>query len=295
MKRSILSVCMLILLCLLSCDINALSDLLNEVREKVLDESKDNKDLNHEQGNQEQKNDVIDGLKEEVDIQQDMGVRPVNLGFEVFKQVNPYYDQREIEIKEEDLIPNTESEKEADKAIKVVENTLKNSEFSLLMESAHTLKNEYEQMKTDLYYVTKKIQDEIGLLRGTGFSRNKEKRRNLNRLQGCLRGEIFNSEGLMNKIDIAIGELESAKYFFEKSQETLRKSITERLRNKLRSYRWSRRGNIDLLAKNAQSEAENVLRLLESSSGKIGEAMGIKKEIEELINEAKSVLGNLAI
>ncbi|UPA19049.1 P12 family lipoprotein [Borrelia puertoricensis] len=290
MKRSILSVCILALLCLLSCDINALNDLLSEVREKFLDESKDNKYLNHEQGNQEQKEVVIDLLEEGVDIQQDMGVRPVNAEFEVFRQEYPYYSQEEIEIKEEDLTPSTESEKEADKAIKGVENTLKNSGFPLLM-SAYNLKNEYEQMRTELYYVTKRIQDEIGLLRGTGF---KGKRQNLNRLQGCLRGEIFNSEDLMNKIDIAIGELESAKYFFEEAQKTLKEAITERLRSKKRRSYSSRGSNSDFLTRKARSDAENVSSLLESSSSRIGEAMGIKKEIEEVINEAKSVLGSLS-
>ncbi|AMR76172.1 P12 family lipoprotein [Borrelia hermsii] len=293
MKRSILSVCILTLLCLLSCDINALDDLLNEVRGNFLDESKDNKDSNHKQENQKQKKDVIDGLEEKVEIQQDMEVKPVNSGFEVSQQVYSYYIQEEIEIKEEDLTPSTEYEKEADKAIKEVKNALKNSGFSLLMESSYSLRNEYEQMNTDLYYVTKKIQDEIGLL-GTDFRKNKEKRQDLNRLQGYLRGEIFNSEGLMNKIDIAIQDIGSAEFFFNKSQETLREAITERLRNKRRSYRWSRRGNSDFLARDSQRYASNVLSLLESFSFNIGEARGRKKEIGGIINEAKAVLGNLS-
>ncbi|UPA14143.1 P12 family lipoprotein [Borrelia turicatae] len=305
MKRSILSVCMLTLLCLLSCDINALNELLDKAREKFLDESKDNKDLNHEQENQEQKEVVIDGFEEEVEIQQDMEVKPVNNAIPVFKypqqggssnypqQVYPYYVQEEvIKIEEKDLVPSTEYEKDADKAIKGVENALKNSGFSLLMESAYSLRNEYEQMKTELYYVTKKIQDEIGLL-GINFRKNKEKRQDLNRLQGYLRGESFNSEGLMNKIDIAIGELESAKYFFGEAEKTLKEAITERLRNKKRRSYLSRKGKSDFLAQKSRSDAENVLSLLESSSSNIGEARGRKKEIEKLIEEAKSYLSNL--
>ncbi|WP_247067689.1 hypothetical protein [Borrelia puertoricensis] len=112
MKRNILAVCMLALLCLLSCDVNVLNDLLNEVRKKVLDESKDNKDLKHEQKNQEQKEVVIDDFEKGVEMQQDMEVKPVNLGFAVSKQEYPYYVQEEvIKIEEKDLIPSTNEEK----------------------------------------------------------------------------------------------------------------------------------------------------------------------------------------
>ncbi|UPA11355.1 P12 family lipoprotein (plasmid) [Borrelia parkeri] len=293
MKRSILAVCILTLLCLLSCDINVLNDLLNEVKEKFLDESKDNKDLNHKQENQEQKEVVIDGLKEEVEIQQDMEVKPVNAEFAVSQQFYPYYVQEEIEIKEEDLIPSTEYEKDADKAIKGVENALKNSGFPLLMESAHELKDKYELVRVDFHNIMERIQNERESL-SKSYRENKEKIQDLNRLQGCLRGEIFNSEGLMNKIDIAIGELESAKYFFEEAEKTLKKAITERLRKKKRRSYLSRGVNSDFLAQKSRSEAENVLSLLESSSSNIGEAIGIKKEIEKVIKEAKSVLENLS-
>ncbi|WAZ85697.1 hypothetical protein [Borrelia miyamotoi] len=40
MNKSILAVCMLILLSLLSCDINAFNEMLNKAREKYIKESK---------------------------------------------------------------------------------------------------------------------------------------------------------------------------------------------------------------------------------------------------------------
>ncbi|WP_404801595.1 P12 family lipoprotein [Borrelia duttonii] len=80
------------------------------------------------------------------------------------------------------------------------------------------------------------------------------------------------------------------KYFFEKSQKTLKEAITERLKNKHRSS-WERKRNIDAIARRSRSEAESSLKQLESASSKIGEVMGRKKDIEELIENAKSVLG----
>nr|WP_242423330.1 P12 family lipoprotein [Borreliella bissettiae] len=50
--------------------------------------------------------------------------------------------------------------------------------------------------------------------------------------------------------------------------------------------------NSNLLAKKARNEAESTLRQLETSSIAIGQIMGRKKEVEELIQEAKSVLAN---
>ncbi|AHH04478.1 Putative cytosolic protein, partial (plasmid) [Borrelia nietonii YOR] len=60
MKRSILSVCMLTLLCLLSCDINALNELLDKSRENFVEENKKLKDLKSIKGNQEIKEEQVD-------------------------------------------------------------------------------------------------------------------------------------------------------------------------------------------------------------------------------------------
>ncbi|UPA12880.1 hypothetical protein [Borrelia venezuelensis] len=60
MKRSILSVCMLTLLCLLSCDINALNELLDKSREKFVEENKKLKDLKSKEESQEIKEEQVD-------------------------------------------------------------------------------------------------------------------------------------------------------------------------------------------------------------------------------------------
>ncbi|WP_025407239.1 P12 family lipoprotein [Borrelia hermsii] len=163
MKKSILAVCMFILLCLLSCDINALNDLLGKVGEKFLDENKNDKD--HRQGNQEEKEqeDVISNVKER-EIQQDIEVEPVapvNAGISVSQQGYPYYIQEEkIEIKEEDLIPSTKAEKDADRAIENIKSAINGSKFDQLIEESHKLQSEFKQLEFDFYDIMGKIQSE---------------------------------------------------------------------------------------------------------------------------------------
>ncbi|UPA14079.1 P12 family lipoprotein [Borrelia turicatae] len=290
MKRSILAVCMLTLLCLLSCDVDALNDLLNEVKEKFLDESKDNKDLNHKQENQEQKEVVIDDFEEEVEIQQDMEVKPVNAGFVVPQQVYPYYLQQEIVIDEKDLVPSTDEEKKAQAEIDKVKRALKDSKFDQLIEDAFKLKSEYELLESSFYNILSKLQNK----RGSYPRDNKTKRQQLIQLCNQLNDQRSQIDMLRIKVDNGLDERRSAEFFFNKSQETLREAITERLRKNKRRYYSSRRGNSDFLARDSQRYAENVSSLLESSSSNIGEVIGRKKEIEGLIKDAKSVLENLS-
>ncbi len=62
------------------------------------------------------------------------------------------------ETKKENLIPSTNEEKEADEAIKYLEeNILKNSKFSELIREVRVLKDEYALIKADLYDVIGKI------------------------------------------------------------------------------------------------------------------------------------------
>ncbi|WP_029358733.1 P12 family lipoprotein [Borreliella garinii] len=89
-------------------------------------------------------------------------------------------------------------------------------------------------------------------------------------------------------MDLTKGYLHT-KYFFEQAQKTLKEAITERLKNKHKRC-WSRKIDSNFLAKQAQNEAENALNQLETSSIKIVEVMGRKKEIEKLIQETTSVL-----
>ncbi|WP_330730384.1 P12 family lipoprotein [Borrelia turicatae] len=300
MKRSILSVCMLTLLCLLSCDVDALNDLLNEVKEKFLDESKDNKDLNHKQENQEQKEVVIDGFEEEVEIQQDMEVKPVNAGFAVSQQVYSYYVQKEvIKIEEKDLVPSTEYEKEAAKAIKNVEGVIKDFGFPQLVKNARELKSEYEQLSADLHDILLKVQNKLQEKRNflKVNHRGNDNRIKIQRQIHCLnkfREQLkidLDLERLMNNVDIAIQDIGSAEFFFERAKNNLKEAITKRLEN-AQSWR-NRLSYVPVqLAGKARSDAESSFIQLESYS-RIGEARGRKKEIEKLIEEAKSYLSNL--
>ncbi|UPA15696.1 hypothetical protein [Borrelia turicatae] len=72
MKRSILSVCVLVLLFFLSCDINALNELLGKAREKFLEENTNVEDLKSREKNQEvgeERVDDIDGIEKHEKIQ----------------------------------------------------------------------------------------------------------------------------------------------------------------------------------------------------------------------------------
>ncbi|QBK64076.1 P12 family lipoprotein, partial (plasmid) [Borrelia miyamotoi] len=118
MKKSILAVCMLVLLSLLSCDINALNEMLSKAREKYVEESKKVKGLNSKDGNQEGE-EAQEGEEEQADVvEQHMeeGVKevvqavPVDMNNEEIPVIlsSPYYpNQEEIKIKEEDLVPST--------------------------------------------------------------------------------------------------------------------------------------------------------------------------------------------
>ncbi|UPA19033.1 hypothetical protein [Borrelia puertoricensis] len=83
MKRSILSVCMLALLCFVSCDINALNELLDKSRGKVLEKNKKLEDLKSREGNQEIKEEQVDivvSIEEGVKINKNLQREGIELG-----------------------------------------------------------------------------------------------------------------------------------------------------------------------------------------------------------------------
>ncbi|WAZ71373.1 P12 family lipoprotein (plasmid) [Borrelia miyamotoi] len=154
MKKNILAVCILILLSLLSCDINALNEMLNKAREKYLEESKKVKSLNSKDGNQEgeeEQADVVEQHMEEGIKDVVQGV-PVDMNNEEIPVIlsSPYYpNQEEIKIKEEDLVPSTNEEKEAQKEIEKAERVFQDSEFVKLTEKQLLgLESEDEQLES---------------------------------------------------------------------------------------------------------------------------------------------------
>ncbi|AOW96267.1 hypothetical protein AXH25_04935 (plasmid) [Borrelia miyamotoi] len=297
-NKSVLAVCMLILLSLLSCDVNAFNEMIIKAREKYVEESKKVENLNSRDGNQEGEegqSDIVgqhieEGVK---DVMQGVPVGPVNVDNVAIPVIlnSPYYPQQEeIKIKEEDLVPSTNEEKEAQKEIEKAERVFQDSEFvKLTEEQIRGLKSEYEQLESSFYSTLSELRNKIG-----SYPRdNRRKRQEVTRFQRELNDRRFNVERLITQVDSGLYELGSAELFFNKAKGTLKEGITKRLRNKRRNSWGSRRGDSDLVARQARREAESALSQLESSSMKLIEAMGIKKAIEELIEDAKTVLEDL--
>ncbi|WAZ71429.1 P12 family lipoprotein (plasmid) [Borrelia miyamotoi] len=285
MNKSVLALCMLILLSLLSCDINALNEMLIKAREKYLKESKKVEDVNSKDGNQEseeaQEGEVVEqvdgaaqhmgkGVKEVLQV---VSVVPVNVDNAEIPVIlnSPYYPYREeIKIREEDLVLSTKEEKEAQEEIEKVKSVLGGSEFAQLVEEERKFKSEYKQLESSFYGTLSELQNKIGSYSG------KTERQKLIQLSNQFKEKRADIDELNIQLESGLSERTSARYFFEQAKETLKEAITERLKNKRRNY-WSRKVDSDLLVKKSQSEAENALSQLESSSFKIGEAMERKK------------------
>nr|WP_248782090.1 P12 family lipoprotein [Borreliella burgdorferi]UOX75783.1 P12 family protein [Borreliella burgdorferi N40] len=191
------------------------------------------------------------------------------------------------EIKKENLIPSTNEEKEADKAIKYLEeNILKNSKFSELIKEVRVLKDEYALINSDFYDVIEKIHNKKTSLM-ENYKNNRDKINKLTLLQNNLKINI-ELEQLINMIDIAENEIRSAAFFFDTAQKRLKESIIKRLESKNnRSYYALE------LSRQALSDARSALSSLESFAFKRAEPMVRKKKIKELIKHAKTVLESL--
>lgn len=191
------------------------------------------------------------------------------------------------ETKKENLIPSTNEEKEADEAIKYLEeNILKNSKFSELIREVRVLKDEYALIKADLYDVIGKINN-----KKTSLMENpKNNRDKINKLTQLLQNNLkidSELEQLINMIDMAENEISSAAFFFDNAQKRLKESIIKRLESKNnRSYALK-------LSRQALSDARSALSNLESFASKRIEPMVRKEEIKELIKHAKTVLESL--
>ncbi len=191
------------------------------------------------------------------------------------------------ETKKGNLIPSTNEEKEADKAIKYLEeNILKNSKFSELIREVRVLKDEYALIKADLYDVIGKINN-----KKTSLMENpKNNRDKINKLTQLLQNNLkidSELEQLINMIDMAENEISSAAFFFDNAQKRLKESIIKRLESKNnRSYALK-------LSRQALSDARSALSNSESFASKRIEPMVRKEEIKELIKHAKTVLESL--
>ncbi|AHH06056.1 Hypothetical protein BOM_1513, partial (plasmid) [Borrelia miyamotoi FR64b] len=244
------------------------------------------------QEGEEEQADVVEQHMEE-GVKEVVQAVPVDMNNEEIPVIlsSPYYpNQEEIKIKEEDLVPSTNEEKEAQKEIEKVRSVLGVSGFAQLVEDARKLKSEYEQLESSFYGTLSELQNKIG----SYPRKDRTERQKLIQLRNQLNEGRSHVDRFRIQVDSGLDERTSSKYFFEKAQDTLNEAIIKRLKSKLPRNRYLlRRGDSDLVARQALREAENALSQLESSSMKLIEAMGIKKEIEALIEEARSVLENL--
>ncbi|SCW41493.1 hypothetical protein SAMN02983004_01014 [Borreliella japonica] len=297
MKKNILTIYMLMLIIsLLSCNTSGANELMNKKIDKrggkILDfiekiqESVEVVEQNVEEG----KNQII----------QAVSANPVNVNKNL-----PYYSQEEVKIKEEELVPNTDEEKKAEKAIN--EGSI---EFAKLAYDENKLKNESDQIessfnevydeiselvdsiKTEMHIVERinhiiKTKPHIQKEYQKRIIQNRQEKQNLINLFNQLLEKRGDIEELNTQLDSGLSERESAKYFFEKAQKTLKDAIIERLKTERKN--WSRR-TYNNLARQSKNEMDNALRQLNTSSSKIVKAGEIKKEIEQLIQKAKSFL-----
>lgn len=277
----------ILILGLTSCNLN--SKLLNNTEQKKHNETKEianniqekQKTLSKNSKKQEYDNLIVPKNPE-------IPLLPHNNGANIPNNTLIENNQKK-EIKKEDLIPYTNEEKEADQTIKRVESIItKYGGFSKLAEDINNIKKRYVSIKSDFQDVREKIHDELTTLK-KNYSINKTKIKELVQLQNNLKIDL-ELENLINEIDIATQEIESAAVFFNKAQESLKESIIKRLKNKNRvSYAASQ------LSRKSKIEAEDVLNKFESHGYKKVEAMAKSKEIEKLIKNAKTVLTSLSV
>lgn len=186
------------------------------------------------------------------------------------------------EIKKEGLIPFTDEEKRVDELIKNIENILRGSKFSELIKDMSLLRDEYGLIKANFNDVMGKIQSKRASLVGN-YRDNKDKITKLERLQQNL-SENVKLDELINKIDISKNEVISASIIFDRAKERLENSIIKRLKGK------KEKSNALKLSRQALDDATIVLRNLESSLLIKIDVIGKKKEIKELIENAKAVV-----
>lgn len=281
MKKNISAIYMLMSLILLSCNTSPLDELISKAKGKFVAKKENNENLDFIEKTQKSR-EVVEQYMEGREKQIVPAVPVEAVSVEDLVILNyPYYPQKEIEIKEEDLVPITDEEKKAEKAI--IDGSCK---FAKLVDDEHKLKNEYEQLESSFYNAIVEVKNKVEM---SYLRQNKIERQKLIQLRNQLNDKRADIYELRIKLESGLNERISAKYFFEKAKKTLKEAITERLKNKHKRY-WSRKIDSNFLAKQAQNEAENALNQLETSSIKRIEVMGRKKEIEKLIQETNSIL-----
>ncbi|QFI15029.1 P12 family lipoprotein (plasmid) [Borrelia sp. CA_690] len=303
MKKKFLSIYMLLLISLLSCNTSDPNEL---TRKKMQD--KKEKVLGFLEKIQTDDREIVEkhleGIEKQKELVQTFYVEPVNV-----QRNSPYYFQEEgIEIKEEKLVPNTDEEKKAEKAIS--DGRL---EFSKLVDDENKLKNESIQLESSFNNIYKEVSELVDSIQVEGYvvgrinhiiktklprAKKYQKQEIQNKLEKQDLINLFNEllekrgdiEELHAQLNSGLSERASAKHFFEKSQKTLKEAITERLKNERKNWPKLRRTSYSNLAIQAKNEIEDALNQLSISSSKIIKAIKIKEDVEQILQKAKSFL-----
>ncbi|WP_418905161.1 P12 family lipoprotein (plasmid) [Borreliella finlandensis] len=260
---------------------NDVKEVLNSAQEDTLNDLYSNQEEKEgfDKNFKERKNeDLIDPLKSTVSL------KSLKNKVDIPNTTSIEHAQKK-EIKKGDLIPYTNEEKKADKAIKHLKNVLENSKFSELIGEVCALKDEYTLIKTDFYNVKEKIENKKMSLM-VNRRENRDKINQLTQLQNTLKIDI-ELDKLINNIDITENIIRSAALFFDIAQKRLNESIIKRLESKNNKYYAL------ALSRQALIDTENALSNLESFSLKKIEVIEKKEEIKKIIKHAKTVLASL--
>lgn len=303
MKKNMLATYILMLVSLLSCNIS--DPNTNKLENKKTEKKGDQGGVVQgfmEKIQEEGVEAIAQHMEErERQIMQTVSAQPVDVN-------RILYSQKEIEIKEEALIPSTDEEKKVDKAIS--DGRL---EFDKSVYNENELKSESKQLESNFDAVYDEIlklkdamQEEKRIVRRINqIIKNKSEEREYqvrvrqNNLDNHALTHLFNQllekrkdiEELHTQLDSGLSERASAKSFFEQSQKTLKDAITERLKKKhsIRPW-WSRTSYGGNLTEKANHEIDNALEQLKTSSSKIVKAIEIKERVKQLLEEVKNFL-----
>ncbi|WP_215540859.1 P12 family lipoprotein [Borreliella bavariensis] len=303
MKKNILATYILMLVSLLSCNIS--DPNTNKLGTKKTEKKGDQGGVvkGFMEKIQEEGVEAIEQYMEERErqIMQTVSAQPVDVNRIL------YYPQKEIDIKEEALIPSTDEEKKVDKAIsdgrlefdKSVynENELKR-ESNQLESNFNAVYNEILKLKDAMQEETRIVRRINRIIKNKSEEREYQVRVRQNKFDNQALTNLLNQllekrkdiEELHTQLDSGLSERASAKSFFEQSQKTLKDAITERLKSEHNRRRWSRTSYGGNLTKNANHEIDNALEQLKTSSSKIVKAIEIKERIKQLLEEVKNFL-----
>ncbi|AMR76173.1 hypothetical protein [Borrelia hermsii] len=276
MKRSILSICVLALLCLLSCDINALNELLDKSREKFLEENKKVEDLKSIEGNQEIKEEQVDivvRIEEGVKINKNLQREGIELSLK---------EGRPEEVAEQQFVSQSNAlTKEQENELVSYDdeaNEIKSKVDTLLVSldkiygELNTSLSELDNMETDI--VNAKFAFDKVRTSGSGIEQNVKinLHQAIDKVKSSKNIAMVRCKEQLNTLRLSKSSADSANSSIE---SVLRHSAQIRLNGYYDVYLLA---HYMLGAKTSLNDAENMFKKVESEAGKLRNAM---KQVEE--------------